>query len=281
MSANAEQASEAGLLSGYCADFLGTGVEVPTLDTEIQDDAVLLEGSEVIPYTHFSLSLSTSRRLARWVGWNIDGTGLKLLSRSGIDFAKDPRLPAETQSGNELYAGNRLDRGHLARRSDLLWGELPEAQQANRDSFYYGNIAPQMDDFNQSSQDGLWGRLENALYEDVDVQDLRASVFAGPVFRSDDRLYREVALPSEYWKLLVFQEHGVLKARAFLLTQALDQLRAVMALDEFRVYQITIAELESRTQLHFPRAVQESGTLPAVRAMSERRPLAATMDISW
>ena len=281
MSANTEQTSETGLRSGYCTDFLGTGVEVPTLDAEIQDDAVLLEGSEVIPYTHFSLSLSTSRRLARWVGWNIDGAGLKLLSRSGINFAKDPRLPAATQSGNELYAGNRLDRGHLARRSDLLWGELPEAQQANRDSFYYGNIAPQMDDFNQSSQDGLWGRLENALYEDVEVQDLRASVFAGPVFRSDDRLYREVALPSEYWKLLVFQEHGVLKARAFLLTQALDQLRAVLALDEFRVYQITIAELESRTQLHFPQVVHESGTLPAVRAMSERRPLATTMDISW
>ena len=127
MSANTEQTSEAGFRSGYCTDFLGTGVEVPALDAEIQDDAVLLDGSEVIPYTHFSLSLSTSRRLARWVGWNIDGADLKLLSRSGIDFAKDPRLPAETQSGNELYAGNRLDRGHLARRSDLLWGELPEA----------------------------------------------------------------------------------------------------------------------------------------------------------
>jgi endonuclease G len=157
---------------------------------------------------------------------------------------------------------------------------LPEAQQANHDSFY-GNIAPQMDDFNQSSQDGLWGRLENALYEDVDVQDLRASVFAGPVFRSDDRLYRDVALPAEYWKLLVFREQEVLKARAFLLTQDLDQLRAVLALDEFRVYQITIAELESRTLLHFPQAVQVAGTLPAVRAMSVRKPLAVTSDIFW
>ena len=158
---------------------------------------------------------------------------------------------------------------------------MPEAQQANRDSFYYANIAPQMDDFNQSHRDGLWGRLENALYEEVDVQDLRASVFAGPVFGSDDRVYRDVALPAEYWKLLVFQEHGVLKARAFLLTQDLDRLRAVLALDEFRVYQITIVELESRTLLHFPQAVHQTGTLPAVRAMSERKPLAVTSDIFW
>lgn len=86
-----------------------------------------------------------------------------LLSRTGLEFAEDPRLPAETQVGNELYARNSLDRGHLARRSDLIWGDVAEAQQANRDSFYYGNIAPQMDDFNQSSQKGIWGRLENVL----------------------------------------------------------------------------------------------------------------------
>lgn len=281
MSTHSEQTHETLLRSGYRADFLGTGVELPALGAAIGDDAVLLEGSEVIPYTHFSLSLSVSRRLARWVGWNIDGADLLLLSRTGLDFAKDPWLPADTQVGNELYEGNSLDRGHVARRSDLLWGELPEAQQANRDSFYYGNIAPQMDDFNQSRQEGIWGRLENALYEDVDVQDLRASVFAGPVFGPADRLYRDVALPSEYWKLLVFQGNGVLKARAFLLTQDLDQLRAVLALDEFRIYQITIEELESRTLLHFPQAVHEAGTLPAVRAMSERKPLAVTSDIFW
>lgn len=56
-----------------------------------------------------------------------------------------------------------------------------------------------------------------------------------------------MALPAEYWKLLVFQEEGVLKARACLSTQDPDQLRAVLAFNEFRVYQITIGELESRT----------------------------------
>jgi endonuclease G len=108
--------------TGYAANFLGTRIDPPTLDAGIEGDAVEWEGATSIPYTHFSLSLSISRRLARWVGWNIDGAYLLLLSRTGIGFAKDPRLPAETQSGNELYAGNRLDRGHLARRSDLLWG---------------------------------------------------------------------------------------------------------------------------------------------------------------
>ncbi|WP_404289229.1 DNA/RNA non-specific endonuclease [Glutamicibacter arilaitensis] len=142
---------------GYDPEFLGTSVALPLLNADALQDVVLWEGSNNIPYTHFSLSLSKSRRLARWVAWNIDGATTKRLSRSGIDFDKDSRLPEEFQSGNELYQGNRLDRGHIARRTDLVWGEVAEAQQANEDSFFYTNIAPQMDDFNQSSQEGIWG----------------------------------------------------------------------------------------------------------------------------
>ena len=197
-----------------------------------------------------------------------------------MNFTKDPRLPEAAQTGNELYAGNRLDRGHLARRADLLWGELPEAKQANRDSFHYTNITPQMDDFNQSSQDGLWGRLEDALYEDVEVDDLRVSVFGGPVFHDDDRIYRGTALPREYWKLVAFIENGTLRARAFLPTQDLDQLRALPDLDESRVYQVTFAELEERTLLHFPDTLR-AADLPAARAPGERNALDTAADIHW
>ena len=49
---------------------------------------------------------------------------------NGIPFIKDPRLPANTQVGNELYETNRLDRGHIARRADLTWGSMPEAMIA-------------------------------------------------------------------------------------------------------------------------------------------------------
>jgi endonuclease G len=267
--------------TGYDPDFLGTPVGLPNLGPDIEEDALLWDGAAVIDYTHFSLCMSKARRFARWVAWNIDGASIKLLPRTDLAFTKDPRLPATAQIGNELYSGNRLDRGHLARRADLLWGPMPEAQAANRDSFYYTNITPQMDDFNQSRQDGLWGRLENALYEGVEVEDLRVSVFAGPVFHEDDRLYRGIGLPVEYWKLLVYQEAGVMKSRAFLLTQDLVHLQALPNLDEFRVYQISVAELEERTQLRFPDAVARTGTLPTVRVAAEREPLASTTDIRW
>lgn len=281
MAGNAPKANPVVPREGFDIDFLGTPVGLPTLDPSIQDDALLWNGAEVIPYTHFSLTMSIARRFARWVAWNIDGSSIKLISRTNLAFTKDRRIPASAQIGNELYGENRLDRGHIARRADLLWGEMPEAQQANIDSFRYTNITPQMDDFNQSSKQGVWGRLENALFEEVDVQDLRVSVFGGPVFHADDRVYRGVSLPAEYWKVLVFQEQGVMKSRAFILTQNLEHLRGILMLDEFRVYQITVAELEERIQLCFPEIVQQTGVLAAIRSPGERQPLDRTGDIVW
>ncbi|WNV82700.1 DNA/RNA non-specific endonuclease [Umezawaea sp. Da 62-37] len=268
--------------TGYDADFLGVRVDVPALTAATRDDAVLLGGSERIDYTHFSLAMSGSRRFALWVAWNIDGGSLRKLDRDGIPFVKDPRLPADTQIGDELYKGNRLDRGHIARRADLIWGTAAVADKANTDSFYFTNITPQMDDFNQSAKAGLWGGLEDALFADVEVDDLRVSVSGGPVFAADDRVFRSVALPREFWKVITFTVDGELRTRAFLLTQNLDQLEA-LDLDEFRVFQVAVAELEERTGLRFPAVLHEADTaVPEVLgAGAGREPLAGTEDIDW
>jgi endonuclease G, mitochondrial len=274
-------AQEVEATGGYDRDFLGVRIDVPALPASLRDDvATTVDGQEVVAYTHFSLQLRASRRFAYWVAWNVDGGSLKKLSRSGTRFVKDPRIPADLQVGDELYADNRLDRGHLARRADLLWGSLPVAGKANTDSFFFPNITPQMDDFNQSARAGVWGRLEDAVFSDVDVEDLRISVFGGPVFQDDDRVYRGVRLPREYWKVVVFREAGGLRARAFLLTQGLDQLRA-LELDEFRVFQTSVPELEARTGLRFPDVLRDADTLAVPAALDRRAPLEGTDDIRW
>ncbi|MEU2257408.1 DNA/RNA non-specific endonuclease [Nocardia xishanensis] len=266
--------------TGYDPNFLATRIDVPSVDSALREDLVLLGGSEVVAYTHFSLALSKSRRFARWVAWNIDGSSLKKIDRVGIEFVKDPRIPAEFQTGNELYRDNRLDRGHIARRADLLWASLPEANQANTDSFFYTNITPQMDDFNQSSKDGLWGQLEDAVFADVQVQDLRVTAFGGPVYHDDDRVYRRSRIPREYFKILAFVDSGDLKARAFLLTQALDQLEA-LELDEFRVFQVTVAEVEERTGVRFGAELRKADTFTVPEGVEERRALDTIADIQW
>ncbi|WP_279630085.1 DNA/RNA non-specific endonuclease [Glutamicibacter nicotianae] len=137
-----------------------------------------------------------------------------------------------------------------------------------------------MEDFNQSRQAGIWGRLENALYQDVELDALRCSVFAGPVLRDEDQHYRGYQIPVEYWKIILFERAGQLTARAFLLTQDLDRLQVLMALDEFRVYQVAVTEVEERTGLVFSAPVHDADDLVLTQS-SSRIPIGETSEIAW
>jgi endonuclease G len=254
VSLTAPTAPEAIRQRGYDPGFLSETVPTPRLTRAIQDDAFQLDGSHLIRYTHFSVCQSKARALARFVAWNIDGNRLKSLNRRGINFRRDPRIPDRFQSGNELYSGNPLDRGHLARLADLTWGTSSEASRANRESFFYTNIAPQHQAFNQSKLGGLWGRLENAILSEVNVEDLRISVMAGPIFKDDDPEHRDVPIPRSYWKLVAYRDDddSQFQIRAYILTQRnlLQDIEA-LELDPFRMFQVSLDKLREETGLNF------------------------------
>src|ERR1044072_7724202 len=148
---------------GYDAHFLGVEIPLPEPNPGIQEDIFKLNDSLYLHYTHFSVALSLSRHLAHWAAWNIEGTTFnKGVHRKGKGFRLDKHVPRKHQAGNKFYVRNELDKGHLARHEDVVWGADEEAQQASYDSFFYTNITPQAFDFNQSKQGGIWGQLENA-----------------------------------------------------------------------------------------------------------------------
>ncbi len=141
--------------AGYDADFLGVPVPIPALPGV---KTVLL------PYTHFSVLMRPDKRLAAVTALAMDGKKLMDLNRSGIQWRLDPRLPEDQQTGERVYARNDLDRGHLVRRASAVWGDTrAEADQANEDTFYYTNAAPQAAKFNQGME--LWLGLESYLQE--------------------------------------------------------------------------------------------------------------------
>ena len=270
---------------GFATDFLSVRFENPGLVEENKEDMFVLNGSEIIDYTHFSLVLNKERKFPFWVGWNIDGGNIKKISRSGIPFIIDPRIPSEFQAGDELYRTNNLDRGHIARRADLVWGTLAEAEKANKDSFYFTNISPQMDKFNQGNKGGIWGKLEDADFEEVDVENLRVSLFGGPVFHEDDRIYRNTKLPREFWKIVMYVENQELKAKGFLLTQNLDELEA-LDLDDFKVFQVALAEIETRCGLIFDPTIKTSDSFGNKLShkgiqIPQRKPIERAKDIDW
>ena len=114
--------------AGYNANFLQIPLPLPAPPA-----APLIRE---LPYTHFTVLLDPARRLAIATGVNIDGDQLVDVDRAD-DWHLDPRIPADNQTGEAVYARNDLDRGHLVRRRDPVWGDTATARQANNDTFAY------------------------------------------------------------------------------------------------------------------------------------------------
>ncbi|KAA0966771.1 endonuclease [Sporosarcina sp. ANT_H38] len=233
---------------GYDTQFLGSDYEVPhpmfRSDLE-QDIAQLKDGSNVLNYTHFSIVMSKSRRLAYYTVVNIDGNQLMKIGRNDKWYL-DSRIETEYQCGPELYKNNSLDRGHLVRRRDPVWGDL--AKKANEDTFHFTNCAPQESKLNQKN----WLDLENYILDNAENLNLKVTVFTGPVFRMDDIIYRGVQIPAEFWKIAVIvKKDGNLSATAYLQTQKnlIEDLE--FAYGEYKTYQVPISKIEAITGLDF------------------------------
>ncbi|WFF73420.1 DNA/RNA non-specific endonuclease [Proteiniclasticum sp. QWL-01] len=236
--------------TGYDPVFLGEGFEVPlpVLSEELQPDiARTQEGQEVLHYTHFSIVMSQSRKLAFYTASNIDGELRQNLKRSGDKWYYDPRISQEFQCGPALYSKNELDRGHLVRRLDPVWGS--DAASANEDTFHFTNCSPQHKNLNQKT----WLNLEDYILNNAATHRLKVVVFTGPVFRSDDMVYRrEYRIPAEFWKVAVIVREGqALSATAYLQTQKNLITDLEFAYGEYETYQVPITQIESLTGLDF------------------------------
>lgn len=236
-------------LTGYDANFLGNNytVPLPKLRSDLaQDISPLTTGNTVLDYTHFSIVMSKSRRLAFYTAVNINGEQLVDLQRNAEKWYFDPRIDRIYQCGPELYDNNDFDRGHLVRRLDPVWGEL--AQKANKDTFHFTNCSPQHKDLNQKT----WLDLEEYILKNADTFNLKVNVFTGPVFRTDDMLYREIKIPADFWKIAVMvKDDGNLSATAYLQTQRSLIMDFEFAFGSYKTYQVAITNIENLTGLDF------------------------------
>lgn len=254
-------------LAGYEDGFLGDEyrIPLPVLGERIRGDLAQVPDEEggVLRYAHFSVVMNAARKLAFYTAVNIDGAKLKQVPRSGDKWYFDPRIDRELQSGPELYANNDLDRGHLVRRLDPVWGS--DAARANEHTFHFTNASPQHRHLNQKT----WLELEDYILENAGRHDLKVSVFTGPVFRDDDMLYRgRYRIPAEFWKVVAMvRPDGALSATAYLQTQKnlIDDLE--FAYGKYKTYQVPVARIEQLADLDFgmlrtadPLATQESTT---------------------
>lgn len=221
------------------------------------------------------------------------------------DFRPDRRIDPEEQMNRPFYekqivAGfpdpqsrgriaRMFQKGHIIMRGDPAWGTDAEALAAERDTFFYTNAAPQLGFFNQGSalnRPGSKGKLrwravETYVLRNAVTMRSRISVFAGPIFRDDDPLYRfDARVPMRFWKIVAWSDGSELRSIALIADQ--KPLIEVMpeafegeaeafgdALELARVSEFltTVAEIESLTGLDFGDALREADIRSGSEAM--------------
>lgn len=207
----------------------------------------------MLRYQHFSVVMSRSRRLPRLTAVNIDGLNARRIPRGKDTWYFDDRIERSAQAGNELYVNNEFDRGHQVRREDPNWGlARAEAVLANADTFHYTNSCPQHSDLNQKT----WLGLEDYILGTTKDEQLRVSVFTGPIMSDGDPEYRGVQIPRAYWKVAVVKDPDTKRAIAtgYILSQAglvKDVLDAEFVFGRYKTFQVAVSEIEDRTGLRF------------------------------
>ncbi|GAC43327.1 DNA/RNA non-specific endonuclease [Paenibacillus popilliae] len=248
---------------GYNPLFLGTNyaIDYPTLTGEVKNHA--LNEGEIFDFTHFSLVMNKETKFAVYSIAIIDKSKFRRIKRKN-SWHYDPRIGKDNQVGNELYAQNVWDRGHLTRRYDVCWGA--QAKQASHDTFCWANIALQHHDFNT----GVWNDLENWLL--AYVKDGRKMIVTtGPIHRDSDIEYCGVHRPSGckikvpygFWKSITFVDQNLnLMTLAFIIRQynkAGGNLDS--RLKPLKTYQVPLTTVTKETGIEFDRKQYDTNPL--------------------
>ncbi len=103
---------------------------------------------------NFTVLYDTSHRLPLWVAYTLINSDVEGNAGRNEDWEYDPNIPAEGQPDLHNSFRGWYDRGHM-----LPSGSRQGSSEANSQTFYFSNIAPQLNGFNT----GKWVQLENRV----------------------------------------------------------------------------------------------------------------------
>ena len=262
LTADAAEAPESlDAYQGYISNFIEPGgapeFEVPLPDVQAHAPgrpAHVDDGGIVLRYRNFSVVMNASRRLCFFSAVNIDGSASFAIKGNRPRWRPDRRLHDSLQIIDECYgleSDGKFSRGHMTRREDPNWGSSrADAIISNRHTFYVTNACPQFQPFNA----GVWLSLEDYALDNCKADEMRVSVFTGPVFRDDDPVYFGVNVPVTFWKIIAFKhdETGALTATGYTMSQK-DVLPTAeeFVYGQFRNRQVTIRSIERLSGISF------------------------------
>ena len=145
-----------------------TEYEMPHLmegNTYVEHE-VTAGGNKVLNY---AMEWNDHMKHSRWVAYSYDAiTGVKNVTRSDDAWAVDPLLPESMRVDNSWHTNDGFDRGHLCASDDRSF-----STEANKQTFYFSNMSPQLNSFNG----GYWVTFEQLLNSWVRKDNAFGSVY--------------------------------------------------------------------------------------------------------
>jgi len=100
---------------------------------------------------NFCIEWDIAKKAQRWTAFRWDNNNSGGYVKRDDNFIEDSDIPAMYRTTNDNYRGSGYTRGHICASADR-WYNV----EANRQTFLYSNMQPQLYDFNG----GIWANLE-------------------------------------------------------------------------------------------------------------------------
>lgn len=216
---------------------------------------------------NFALEYVAEKKHSAWVAFSFDQwTSQDNVSRKNEWEQDDPNIDNSVEVTESMHKSDGYDKGHLVASEDRVY-----CRDANRQTFYYANISPQIGVFNQKywaaleKQVQTWGRsTQQSVYDKVYVTKggtinklltnftgtLKANDQLYPTTDADGKTVRGLIVPAYYYMAILSEKNGVYKTIGFYVPHA-ETLPQKPTADDFLVYAVSIDKLEQETGIDF------------------------------
>ena len=128
---------------------------------------------------NFCIEWDISKKAQRWTAFRWDNTNSGGYVSREDNFLEDTDIPAEYRTTYDNYRGSGYTRGHICASADR-WNSL----EANRQTFLYSNMQPQLYEFNG----GIWANLEMKIrsWNTADFRDTLYVAKGGTIDHTSD-----------------------------------------------------------------------------------------------
>lgn len=189
----------------------------------------------IIEHQNYVLSYNETFEQAEWVAYELKNKHLSNTNRNRPYFIQDKKV--KTQSADyRNYKKSGYTKGHLCPAGDRKFSKT-----AYDETFLTSNISPQKADFNG----GVWNRLEQKTRYWAS-KDKQLFIVTGGVLKKNLKTIgkEKVAVPKQFYKVLLDYSEPKIKAIAFLVPHAASKA-------PLYTFVVSIDNLEKLTNIDF------------------------------